>query len=395
MSTGTTPTAVRVPRHASRSLALRFDAAGRPDSLDEATRSVGVIAATEAPAFVFDWERWDVVEEVLLMKGCRLPASGRAPLLDSHSRFSVGSVLGSFREMSVAGGELPGRCFFSSAADVEPSWQKVREGHVTDVSIGYEINAYVWIEDGKTAVVEGRKFKGPLRVVTDWSLKELSLCPIGADENAKVRQKAAAAKTRPEAGRNEHEETDMPTKKRKARKRSAGGYYGEVLRLRAELAEMRALHARAKQREAEEDDKECDDQALLEDDEDTGADSGREASAEDDEERGDEQDDEERDDAEDDKERKGKRSAPSASAVVRRERARISEIRGICASFGIREEQEEKYIREGATVDAVRKDVLAVLQARNTGGPGISAGAGRGAVQGSRLVADAERRAAK
>ncbi|MDH4317947.1 MAG: hypothetical protein OEV64_06120 [Desulfobulbaceae bacterium] len=53
------------------------------------------ILTTEQPATVFGWNRWDFVEEVLLMEGMRVPAIGQVPLLDSHSRASVDDVLGS------------------------------------------------------------------------------------------------------------------------------------------------------------------------------------------------------------------------------------------------------------------------------------------------------------
>ena len=89
MSRKTPPIApvIRTPYMASRSIHLRMDpATGKPSTLDEATRSVEVIAATEAPASVWDWERWEIVREVLLMSGCRIPPSGQTTLLDTHSR---------------------------------------------------------------------------------------------------------------------------------------------------------------------------------------------------------------------------------------------------------------------------------------------------------------------
>ena len=83
---------IRAPYMASRTVPVPLDASGLPASLEEATRSVEVIASTEAPASVMDWERWEVVREVLLMSGCRIPASGQLVLLDTHSRESVNRV---------------------------------------------------------------------------------------------------------------------------------------------------------------------------------------------------------------------------------------------------------------------------------------------------------------
>ena len=40
-----------------------------PSSLNEEARTVDAVMTTEAPAKVFDWERWEIVDEVLLMDG--------------------------------------------------------------------------------------------------------------------------------------------------------------------------------------------------------------------------------------------------------------------------------------------------------------------------------------
>ena len=43
---------------------------GRPLTLDESARSVEVVASTQAPVTVFDFEEWQPIREVLLMSGC-------------------------------------------------------------------------------------------------------------------------------------------------------------------------------------------------------------------------------------------------------------------------------------------------------------------------------------
>lgn len=170
-----------------RSLSLRLDAGGLPQTLDVEGRSVEAVGATETPVDVYDWELGGAVGEVLLMSGCRVPESGRVVLLDSHGRWETRTVVGSFREMRIEGGELVGRAVFSATAEGEAPFTKLREGHLTDFSIGFRINACLKVKPGETTVVDGREFSGPLRVVTDWTPRELSVCPIGADENAKAR----------------------------------------------------------------------------------------------------------------------------------------------------------------------------------------------------------------
>lgn len=97
----------RFANGASRTAALAVRSA--PASLDEAARSVEFVAATERAVNVFDWERWDIVPEVLLMSGVQLSASGQVPLLDSHERGSVSNVLGSFSSFRVENGQLVGK----------------------------------------------------------------------------------------------------------------------------------------------------------------------------------------------------------------------------------------------------------------------------------------------
>lgn len=154
-----------------------------PSSLNAEARTVEVTLATEAPATVFDYQRLDFVDEVLLMSGARY--APQVPFLDSHNRASVSDQLGSLRSLRVEGTELVATAHFSSTA--ESAFTKVREGHVKDISVGYHVRQGVWIPEGQTAAVDGRTWMGPLKVVTDWEVKEGSLTPIGADEYAKIR----------------------------------------------------------------------------------------------------------------------------------------------------------------------------------------------------------------
>lgn len=166
---------------------------GCPATLDEETRSVEVVAATESPVPVLDYDRWEVVPEVLLMSGCQLPASRKMPLLDSHSRYSTSSVIGSARELRTEGDQLLSRVHYSKAPEAEGPYMKMTEGHLTDYSVGYRYDKKdkVYIPDGETGIVDGRTFTGPVNVIRKWTPKELSACPIGADDMAKARSATA------------------------------------------------------------------------------------------------------------------------------------------------------------------------------------------------------------
>lgn len=173
-----------------RTLAIKKGSAGQegPSTWNPETRSLQVVAATENPVMVFDWERFEVVPEVLLMSGCRLPMGRKIPLLDSHNRNTSQDVLGSARELTISGAELLANPHFSKRTKkAEEVAGLVEDGDVEDFSIGYRVNKHVWLNAGETKVIEGRSFTGPLKVSVDWTPRELSVTPIGADEGAKSR----------------------------------------------------------------------------------------------------------------------------------------------------------------------------------------------------------------
>ncbi len=173
------------------SLAPGAEATG-PASIDEASRSVEVIGATEAAIPERDYDSWEVYPTIITMAGCQLPESRQLPLLDSHSRYDTSSVIGSFRDMRIEGDKLVGRATFSAAPEAESAWLKTREGHLTDYSVGRVDEESTIVAEGQTAYVGGRSYTGPVKIVTKWKPREMSVCPIGADENAKARADSSA-----------------------------------------------------------------------------------------------------------------------------------------------------------------------------------------------------------
>ena len=110
--------------HAS-SRSVSLGRRGVPLSLNEAERSVEFTAATERPVNVWDWEKWDVVPEVLRVDGVQLPASGQVPLLDTHDGTSVQNVLGSFGAFRTEEGQLIGRATFSGVQAGSDAFRRV------------------------------------------------------------------------------------------------------------------------------------------------------------------------------------------------------------------------------------------------------------------------------
>lgn len=160
----------------------------QPSTLEEKTRSLDVVAATESPSSVYDPARYEVIDEVLLMSGVQIPESRSIPLTVEHDR-SAGAVIGSLRDMRVEGDKLTGRVFFSEAEDATPYFIKVREGHLDSFSITYPASGRdsVYIAEGETSVVNGRSYAGPMLVTKSWAPKSLGLVLYPADENAKAR----------------------------------------------------------------------------------------------------------------------------------------------------------------------------------------------------------------
>lgn len=180
----------KAPKLNYRSAAVRTRADG-PSSIDLENRSVEVVMTTETPVLVYDYDRGRI-NEVLLMSGAQIPESGQVVMLDAHSRYDTSYIIGSAREVRTEGAEMLGRAFFSTAPEAESPWIKTREGHLTDFSLGYRVEAAEWIPAGQERIIEGKRFMGPVQVVTKWTPRELSAVPIGADENAKARSEVNA-----------------------------------------------------------------------------------------------------------------------------------------------------------------------------------------------------------
>lgn len=171
-----------------------------PSTFDEKKNSVRAIATTEKPVRVFDYSQYDYVDEVLRMDGVVLPESGRVPLLNSHNRYGVEAVLGSagdFRSAEAGGYRaLEPEVVYSETDEGKSAAQKTREGHLTDYSVGYRVLESFWVPDGQKQMIAGDEYDGPVKVATQWELKELSATPIGADEYAKARSENHTKKER-------------------------------------------------------------------------------------------------------------------------------------------------------------------------------------------------------
>lgn len=170
----------------------------RAESVNETERSVEAVLATENPVIVFDWQRYELVDEILLMSGVQM--RDQIPLLNDHRRVSLDDVFGSIRNMSIQGSNLICRLYFADMSDhaddpeaskINRAWTKVKQRHQREVSVGYRVLESVLIGANETQIVNGRKYTAgnrPLRIATKWLPREGSLTPIAADMAATTRK---------------------------------------------------------------------------------------------------------------------------------------------------------------------------------------------------------------
>lgn len=206
-----------------------------PNSWNEADQSVEAVLATENRVNVWDWQRFEVIEEVLRMDGLVDELPKRVPLLDSHQKKSVdhvlGSTIGRIEEVDGVSRLVGRRTFAKGDEKAQRTAAKVRDGHITDGSIGYRVLEGVWVEKGEVQDVGGRSYPGPVRVATRWKWNEDSVTPVGADGDAKTRGESFDKYSADATRRRYLEDREMNEKLRKRL---------EALGLRAEATEDEA-----------------------------------------------------------------------------------------------------------------------------------------------------------
>lgn len=166
------PPALRMATRAARA---------EPATLDAEAREVEVIFSTGARAINYVpgegicWEELDMSAGAIRMG---MLNSGTAPVLDSHDSGEVEHVLGRVVSARLERGVGVARLKFSGADDVLSTWQKVQDGTLRTVSVGYKIHGYE-----KSTAKDGRT----LVRVTDWEPYEISVVAIPADPGAVFR----------------------------------------------------------------------------------------------------------------------------------------------------------------------------------------------------------------
>jgi len=101
-----------------------------------------------------------------------------APVLDTHFRYSLEGVIGVVVKAWIEGGEGRAILQFSERDGVAEVWADVQAGVIRNVSVGYSVSKYeVTEEEGKL----------PVYRAVDWQPYEVSMVPVGADDDAGTR----------------------------------------------------------------------------------------------------------------------------------------------------------------------------------------------------------------
>ncbi len=117
-----------------------------------------------------------------------------APLLNTHASWSLADVIGNVVPGSarIVGGEGVCRAALSKAPGDADIVQKIRDGNITNISVGYRIH--------KVEKIEGLDGAPALWRVVDWEPFEISAVPIPADPGAQFRSEDGADQREAPAG---------------------------------------------------------------------------------------------------------------------------------------------------------------------------------------------------
>lgn len=156
-------------------------------SFNEENYTVEVVAATDAPVLMRDWE--GSFYEVLSMQEGHVMKErmeGGLSVLDNHDRYGGNkALLGRSISCVVRGNEIVATLKLSRKKSAEDFVQDVKDGIAKDISLGYRVWKYT----------EQDSFDGiPTRTAILWEPMEISFAPVPADHRAKARSVDAERK---------------------------------------------------------------------------------------------------------------------------------------------------------------------------------------------------------
>lgn len=158
---------------------MPLDATMAPATFDLDARTVEAVIATTAPVMRRDAR--GPFAEVLDFTTLNLSNAAQLRVLDSHRTASVRDAIGTVEQVRIEGAQLVARLRLSAADDVTPILQRVADGTIRGVSIGYRVLR--WTE----SMTGGTRTRRPAA----WALTEVTLTSNPADPAATLRQEEA------------------------------------------------------------------------------------------------------------------------------------------------------------------------------------------------------------
>lgn len=299
------------------SVRLVGDAAAAADG----TRTIEIVWTTGARVLRRRWEGWDELREyeeelIVTPEAIRLGRmnSGAAPFLDTHGSWSLEDVLGTVVEGSarIENGVGTATVRLTAAPDAAPLVQRIVEGTVRSVSVGYQVHRYE---------IEKRDGQREIWRAVDWEPYEVSAVPMPADPGARIRSEGAL---------------DAPSAELRLR-RTPCAVTRRTPAASAASTTPAASAAIRKGQGMDPEDQLAPEQTRVES---RKAETPATAPV----------------------------AAPDADAIRAEERARVAEITSLCGRHGLDAGLRDRLIREGTGLDSARAAILDALVARDPAG---------------------------
>lgn len=297
------------------------DVAIDPKSIDAKNRTVPVSFSSDQAVLRYDWWEGTSYDEILghaegNVDLTRLSEIG-VSLFNHDPNQVIGKVLNPTIDSKAMKGNAQIKFDTDEASDV--IYQKVLNGTLKGVSVGYRVSVWESVDEGATSTCG--LYKGPCEIARTWEPFEISIVSVPADASVGV------------------------------------GRSMEGIELKMSEMIEKAIERKMKAVDPEPDKDEEPDTADNEDDPETDDDPDEENDPEKDE------------DSEDDKTKRGMEGftsmkTPIDEKVIREEsakaeRARVTEIRAMFRFFGDQTElKEDDFIENGTSVEATRKAVM-------------------------------------
>ncbi len=162
---------------------MRTTASFFPSTINVEDRTVEVVFASDREVLMYDWNIGRFNEILVCEPGAgdltRL--NNGAPLLNTHRQGSTSDVFGVVVAGTARfeGGKAIAKVRFSKRADVEPTFQDVKDGILTGISVGYMPHEYEEVKNVQDTI--------PTMRCTRWEATEISLAPVQADPDSRIR----------------------------------------------------------------------------------------------------------------------------------------------------------------------------------------------------------------